>query len=285
MVWLKDTSMVESPDMARIVRQALDEDVGSGDATSLSTLPADLQIRAAIVARAPGVIAGIAPASEVFVQLDPAVVVDALLADGRLVEAGSRLAEIIGPAAAVLAGERTALNFLQRMSGIATLTRAYVDSVAGTGAVILDTRKTAPGLRMLDKAAVRAGGGQNHRMGLFDMVLIKDNHVDACGSIARAIARVRSGPYAALPLEVECRTEADVLEAVALAPDRILLDNMTVEQVRGCVALVARRVPLEVSGNISLDNVRSYAETGVAWISVGALTHSVRALDLSLHVM
>jgi nicotinate-nucleotide pyrophosphorylase (carboxylating) len=277
--------MVESPDMARIVRQALDEDVGSGDATSLSTLPADLQIRAAIVARAPGVIAGIAPASEVFVQLDPAVVVDALLADGRLVEAGSRLAEIIGPAAAVLAGERTALNFLQRMSGIATLTRAYVDSVAGTGAVILDTRKTAPGLRMLDKAAVRAGGGQNHRMGLFDMVLIKDNHVDACGSIARAIARVRSGPYAALPLEVECRTEADVLEAVALSPDRILLDNMTVEQVRGCVALVARRVPLEVSGNISLDNVRSYAETGVAWISVGALTHSVRALDLSLHVM
>jgi nicotinate-nucleotide pyrophosphorylase (carboxylating) len=122
-------------------------------------------------------------------------------------------------------------------------------------------------------------------MGLFDMVLIKDNHVDACGSIARAIARVRSGPYAALPLEVECRTEADVLEAVALSPDRILLDNMTVEQVRGCVALVARRVPLEVSGNISLDNVRSYAETGVAWISVGALTHSVRALDLSLHVM
>src|SRR5688572_7863634 len=285
MVWLKDTSMVESSDMARIVRQALAEDVGSGDATSLSTLPPGLQIRAAIVSKAPGVIAGIAAASEVFAQVDAAVVVDPLLADGSLVEAGSRIAEIIGPAAAVLAAERTALNFLQRMSGIATLTRAYVERVSGTGAVILDTRKTAPGLRMLDKQAVRAGGGQNHRMGLFDMVLIKDNHIDACGSIAGAIARVRSGPYATLPLEVECRTEADVLEAAALGPDRILLDNMTVEQVRGCVALVAGRVPLEVSGNISLDNVRSYAETGVTWISVGALTHSVRALDLSLRVM
>lgn len=277
--------MVESPDMARIVRQALAEDVGSGDATSLSTLPAHLQIRAAIVANAPGVIAGVAAASEVFAQLDPAVVVDPLLADGSLVEAGSRVADIRGAAAAVLAGERTVLNFLQRMSGIATMTRAYVDRVRGTGVVILDTRKTAPGLRMLDKEAVRAGGGQNHRMGLFDMVLIKDNHIDACGSISKAIARVRSGPYARLPLEVECRTEADVLEAAALAPDRILLDNMTVEQVRGCVALVAGRVPLEASGNISLDNVRSYAETGVTWISVGALTHSVRALDLSLQVM
>lgn len=277
--------MAESPDMAQIVRQALAEDVGSGDATSLSTLTSDLQLRATIVAKAPGVIAGITVASEVFAQLDAAVVVKPLLVDGNAVEAGSHIAELSGPAVAVLAGERTALNFLQRMSGIATLTRAYVDRVHGTGAVILDTRKTVPGLRMLDKEAVRAGGGRNHRMGLFDMVLIKDNHVDACGSIARAIARVRSGRYAALPLEVECRTEAEVQEAVALAPDRILLDNMTVEQVRRCVALVAGRVPIEVSGNVSLDNVRAYAETGVTWISVGALTHSVRALDLSLQVM
>jgi nicotinate-nucleotide pyrophosphorylase (carboxylating) len=277
--------MVESPDMARIVRQALAEDVGSGDATSLSTLPPGLQVRAAIVAKAPGVIAGIAVAAEVFVQLDAAVCVEPLLDDGRCVEAGTRIAEVSGPAIAMLAGERTALNFLQRMSGIATVTRAYVDRVRGTGVVILDTRKTVPGLRMLDKQAVRAGGGQNHRMGLFDMVLIKDNHIDACGSIGAAIARVRSGPYAKLPLEVECRTAADVQEAVALAPDRILLDNMTVEQVRQCVALAGGRVPLEVSGNVSLENVRSYAETGVAWISVGALTHSVRALDLSLQVM
>lgn len=277
--------MADSSDMAQIVRQALAEDVGSGDATSLSTLPPDLQIRAAIVAKAPGVIAGMAVASEVFTQLDGAVVVQPLLADGRAVEAGSRVAEISGPAVAVLAGERTALNFLQRMSGIATLTREYVERVRGTGAVILDTRKTVPGLRMLDKEAVRAGGGQNHRMGLFDMVLIKDNHIDACGSIAAAVGRVRSGAHATLPLEVECRTEGHVQEALALGPDRILLDNMTVDQVRKCVALVAGLVPLEVSGNISLDNVRAYAETGVTWISVGALTHSVRALDLSLQVM
>ena len=277
--------MVERPDMAQIVRQALAEDVGSGDVTSLSTLPPDLKIRAAIVAKAPGVIAGIRVAAEVFTQLGPTVVVQPLLSDGRCVDAGARVAEISGPAIAVLAGERTALNFLQRMSGIATLTRDYVERVRGTGAIILDTRKTVPGLRMLDKEAVRAGGGQNHRMGLFDMVLIKDNHVDACGSISAAVARVRSGPHAALPMEVECRTEGDVQEAVALGPDRILLDNMTVEQVRQSVAIVAGRVPLEVSGSISLDNVRAYAETGVTWISVGALTHSVRALDLSLQVM
>lgn len=277
--------MVESSDMVAIVRRALAEDVGSGDATSLSTLPPGLQIRAALFAKAPGVIAGIPVASEVFAQLDAAVVVQPFVGEGSVVEAGSRIAEISGPAIAVLAGERTALNFLQRMSGIATLTRAYVDCVRGTGAAILDTRKTVPGLRMLDKEAVRAGGGQNHRMGLFDMVLIKDNHIDACGSIAAAIARVRSGPYATLLLEVECRTEADVEEALALEPDRILLDNMTVEQVRECVVLAAGRVPLEVSGNISLDNVRSYAEAGVTWISVGALTHSVRALDLSLQVI
>ena len=277
--------MIESPDMARIVRHALAEDVGAGDATSLSTLPPGLRIRAAIVAKAPGVIAGTSAVSEVFAQLDSGVVVEPLVTDGSLVATGSRIAEITGPAYAVLAGERTALNFLQRMSGIATATRAFVERVRGTGAIILDTRKTAPGLRMLDKQAVRAGGGQNHRMGLFDMVLIKDNHIDACGSITAAVARVRSGPSAGLPLEVECRTEADVLEAVALTPDRILLDNMTVEQVRGCVALVAGLVPLEVSGNISLDNIRPYAETGVTWISVGALTHSVRALDLSLQVM
>ncbi|HUR21004.1 MAG TPA: carboxylating nicotinate-nucleotide diphosphorylase [Vicinamibacterales bacterium] len=277
--------MTESPDMARIVRQALAEDVGSGDATSLSTLPPGLQIRAAIVAKASGVIAGLAVAAEVFAQLDPAVVMQLLIDDGSVVDAGDRIAEISGPAVAVLAGERTALNFLQRMSGIATTTRAYVARVRGTGVVILDTRKTAPGLRMLDKEAVRAGGGQNHRMGLFDMVLVKDNHIDACGSITKAVAQVRSGPYATLPLEVECRTAADVVEATALAPERILLDNMTVTQVRECVGLVAGRVPLEVSGNVSLENLRSYAETGVTWISVGALTHSVRALDLSLQLI
>lgn len=273
-----------SQDVARIVRLALAEDVGSGDVTSLSTLPAQLTVQARIVAKAPGVIAGLAVMVEVFSQLDPGVFVRPHVSDGGRVDTGAVVADISGPAIAVLAGERTALNFLQRMSGIATMTRAFVDRVQGTGVIILDTRKTAPGLRVIDKMAVRAGGGQNHRMGLFDMVLIKDNHVDACGSITEAVARVRRGPHAALPLEVECRNEADVLEAAALAPDRILLDNMSVAQVIQCVELVSGRVPLEVSGNISLDNIRAYAGTGVTWISVGALTHSVRALDLSLQV-
>ncbi|MEO6222631.1 MAG: carboxylating nicotinate-nucleotide diphosphorylase [Vicinamibacterales bacterium] len=277
--------MVASSDMARIVQLALAEDVGPGDATSLSTLTPESQIRARVVAKARGVIAGLEVFAESFTQLDPRVSVHAQVTDGDHVEVGTHVATIAGPAIALLSGERTALNFLQRMSGIATLTRAFVDRVQGTGARILDTRKTAPGLRVLDKIAVRAGGGQNHRMGLYDMLLIKDNHIDACGSIAEAITRVRRGPHAALPLEVECRTKDDVSEAVALAPDRILLDNMEVEQVRQCVAIVAGRVPLEVSGNITLDNVRAYAETGVAFVSVGALTHSVRALDLSLQVL
>jgi len=277
--------MFTAPDVAGIVRLALAEDVGSGDVTSLSTLPPELTIRARLVAKAPGVIAGLSVMSEVFAQLDPAVLVEPRVSDGDRLESGQLVADISGPALAVLAGERTALNFLQRMSGIATLTRAHVDRVQGTGVVILDTRKTAPGLRLLDKLAVRAGGGHNHRMGLFDMVLIKDNHIDACGSITEALARVSRGAHAGLPREVECRTESDVREALALSPDRILLDNMTVSQVRQCVALVAGRVPLEVSGNVSLDNIRDYADTGVAFISVGALTHSVRALDLSLQVL
>jgi len=277
--------MFIAPDVAGIVRVALAEDVGAGDVTSLSTLPPELTIRARLVAKAPGVIAGLSVMSEVFAQLDPAVLVEPRVSDGDRLESGQLVADISGPALAVLAGERTALNFLQRMSGIATLTRAHVDRVQGTGVVILDTRKTAPGLRLLDKLAVRAGGGHNHRMGLFDMVLIKDNHIDACGSITEAVTRVSHGAHAALPREVECRTESDVREALALSPDRILLDNMTVSQVRQCVALVAGRVPLEVSGNVSLDNIRDYADTGVAFISVGALTHSVRALDLSLQVL
>jgi len=277
--------MVVSLDMAQIVRQALSEDVGPGDATSLSILSQESQMAARVVAKARGVIAGLAVFTEVFTQLDPRACVKAHVRDGDPVDAGTSVADITGPAVVLLAGERTALNFLQRMSGIATMTREFVERVNGTGATILDTRKTAPGLRVLDKIAVRAGGGQNHRMGLYDMVLIKDNHIDACGSITEAVARVRRGPHAALPLEVECRTEADVRETVALAPDRILLDNMDVDQVRQCIEVVAGRVPLEVSGNISLDSVRAYAETGVAFISIGALTHSVRALDLSIKVL
>ena len=277
--------MTVTLDVAQIVQWALAEDVGSGDATSLSILPRDLQVRAHLIAKASGVIAGLDVATEVFTQLDARVSFQPMIHDGSAVEPGSKVAQVNGPAIGVLAGERTALNFLQRRSGIATATRAFVDRVRGTEAVILDTRKTAPGLRMLDKAAVRAGGGQNHRMGLHDMVLVKDNHIDACGSITAAVVRVRASEFATLPLEVECRTEDDVREAVGLGPDRILLDNMDVDQVQHCVDIVAGRVPLEVSGNVTLDNVGAYARTRVAFISVGALTHSVRALDLSLQVL
>jgi nicotinate-nucleotide pyrophosphorylase (carboxylating) len=276
--------MAVTPDVAQIVRLALDEDVGPGDATSLSTLPSDLAIRADVIAKASGVVAGLEVAAEVFAQLDPTLTFQPRIHDGSAVEPGHTVAEVNGQAAAILAGERTALNFLQRMSGIATVTRAFVDRVRGTDAVILDTRKTAPGLRMLDKAAVRAGGGQNHRMGLYDMVLVKDNHIDACGSITAAVACVRASEFATLPLEVECRTADDVREAAGLLPDRILLDNMDVDHVQHCVDIVAGRVPLEVSGNVTLENVAAYAGTGVAFISVGALTHSVHALDLSLTV-
>ena len=276
--------MVSIPDVGSIVRVALAEDVGSGDVTSVSILAPDRRVRGRVVAKAPGVVAGLTVAAEVFAQVDARITWTPKVGDGARVAPGDVVATLEGPAAGILAGERTALNFLQRMSGIATATRAFVDRVQGTGATILDTRKTAPGLRVLDKMAVRAGGGRNHRMGLFDMVLIKDNHIDACGSIPEAVARVRRHAGATLPIEVECRTPADVDVCLPLALDRLLLDNMSVTDVRACVALAAGTVPLEASGNITLDNVREYAETGVGFISVGALTHSVRALDLSLLV-
>ncbi len=267
------------------IRFALAEDVGTGDVTSLATLPADLRLSARVVAKADGVIAGLDVAAQVWAQVDPRIVWTPKVLDGVAVRAGDLVATVDGPAIGILTGERTMLNFVQRMSGIATMTRRFVDAVQGTGAIVLDTRKTAPGLRVLDKTAVRIGGGQNHRMGLFDMVLIKDNHIDACGGIEAAVARVRAHAVGAtLPIEVECRTRADVATCLPLAVDRLLLDNMSVADVRACVDLVAGAVPLEVSGNVTLDNIRVYAETGVTFISVGALTHSVRALDLSLLV-
>jgi len=272
------------PDIVRIVRTALAEDVGIGDVTSLAILPPDLRIHALVIARRAGVVAGLEVAQGIFLEVDGGIACGLHVVDGAAVAAGAVIAEVDGPAVSVLTAERTALNVLQRMSGIATLTRQFVDRVAGTGAVILDTRKTAPGLRTLDKMAVRAGGGRNHRLGLFDMVLIKDNHIDACGTIGEAVARVRRSADPALPVEVECRTLAHVLEALPLGADRLLLDNMTPAQVRECVEAVAGRVPLEVSGNITLATVRDYAVTGVAYISVGALTHSVQALDISLVV-
>jgi nicotinate-nucleotide pyrophosphorylase (carboxylating) len=268
-------------DLITCIRTALEEDVGTGDATTNSIVPQDASLRGKILAKQSGVVAGLSIAAAVFTQIDPHVNFSPTVADGARVTDRTILATVDGPARALLTGERTALNFLGRMSGIATLTRQFVDAVAGTGVRILDTRKTVPGLRMLDKLAVQLGGGENHRIGLFDMILIKDNHIDFAGSITAAVERARSAGTD-LEIEVEARTLADVSEALSLGVKRILLDNMTVETMKGAVSLNAGRAKLEASGNVTLENVAEVARTGVNYISVGALTHSAKVFDVSL---
>jgi len=271
-----------------LLRRALDEDIGPGDVTTDWIIPAGQQSQAIISAKAAGVIAGLDVAGKVFRLLDARttfqqrIVFTPLLADGAAVKAQDVVARIAGPTRGILSAERVTLNFLQHLSGIATLTRAFVEAVAGTQAVILDTRKTTPGLRMLEKYAVRVGGGTNHRIGLYDMVLIKDNHIDAAGSITEAVRRVRERNRAGLLIEVETRNLDEVREALAWGVDRILLDNMSCDMMCQAVALSNGRVPLEASGNVTLANVRQIAETGVDYISSGSLTHSAKALDLSL---
>lgn len=268
-------------DIITSIRAALEEDIGTGDATTNTIVPVEASLRGKILAKQPGVVAGLAVASAVFQQLNPAVNFTLAVADGSTVTHRSVLAKVDGPARALLTGERTALNFLGRMSGIATLTRQFVDAVSGTGVQILDTRKTAPGLRMLDKLAVHLGGGGNHRIGLFDMILIKDNHIDFAGSITEAVERARSGETD-LEIEVEARTLEDVSEALSLGVKRILLDNMTISLMKQAVTLNAGRAKLEASGNITIENVSEVARTGVNYISVGALTHSAKVFDVSL---
>ena len=268
-------------DISQCIQRALEEDIGSGDATTDSIVPAGATLRGRIVAKQDGIVAGLTVANEVFRTLNPRITFDAGVEDGSRVTKGTVLAELSGDARALLTGERTALNFLGRMSGIATLTRQFVDAVSETTAAILDTRKTAPGLRTLDKLAVRLGGGQNHRTGLFDMVLIKDNHIDFAGSITAAVERVRAGGVA-LPIEVETRTLDNVREALELGVERILLDNMAPETMREAVNIANGRAKLEASGNVTLENVLEVAQTGVDFISVGALTHSPRVFDMSL---
>jgi nicotinate-nucleotide pyrophosphorylase (carboxylating) len=264
-----------------VVRVALAEDVGSGDVTTESVVPADVRCRATLVLEEPGVVCGVDAVRAVFAALDQDVSVEALLDEGaRVTEVPAHVAAIEGPARAVLTGERTALNLFGRLCGIATLTARYVDLVAGTGARILDTRKTTPGLRALEKYAVRCGGGTNHRFGLHDAVLLKENHLRIAGGIAPAVAAARNGR----PVEVEAETLEEVDEALDAGADRILLDNMTPEQVRLAVERVGGRARLEASGGISLATVRAYAESGVDFVSVGALTHSARSLDISLEV-
>jgi nicotinate-nucleotide pyrophosphorylase (carboxylating) len=266
--------------IADLVARALAEDVGDGDVTTLSTVPETARGRARVTQKAPGVIFGIELAQAVFAQLDPDAAVESLVPEGVWREGGPVLS-VEGSARAILTGERTALNFLQRLSGIATLTARCVQAVEGTGARILDTRKTTPGLRALEKAAVAAGGATNHRAGLYDAILIKENHAALAGGVGAAVRQARrQAPD--LPLEVECRTPAEVEEALAAGAPRILLDNMTVEELRAAVRQVDGRAELEASGGVTLETLRDIAGTGVQFISVGALTHSAPALDLSL---
>jgi len=263
------------------IRRALAEDIGAGDVTTNSIVPENASLRGRIVAKQTGIVAGLTVAQAVWRELNPAVGFTAKVDDGSRVESRTVLAEVAGPARALLTGERVALNFLGRMSGIATLTRQFVDAVVGTKAVILDTRKTVPGLRLADKLAVELGGGQNHRTGLWDMALIKDNHIDFAGSITAAVRRVRDAGVTA-PIEVEARTVAHVREALALGVEQILLDNMTLDVMREAVHITAGRAKLEASGNVTLANVLEVARTGVDYISVGALTHSAKVFDVSL---
>lgn len=266
----------------RVVAAALAEDVGVGDVTSEATIPEQAVGTAEILLRERGVVCGLTAAEAVFRALDPGVVFEPLVEEGALLEQPGPVARVAGPLRAILAGERTALNLLGRLSGIATLTRRYVDAVAGTGVAILDTRKTTPGLRLLEKHAVACGGGRNHRLGLWDGVLVKDNHLRAAGSLAAAVERVRAASE--LPVEVECETLEQVAEALAAGADAILLDNMGPGELRAAVRLAGGRARLEASGGVTLENVRAVAETGVDEISVGALTHSARSLDVSLEL-
>jgi len=266
-----------------LVRSALDEDGAFNDLTTIATVVSDRRARATLVARDRGVVAGVALALEAFRLLDGKVSIRVDVEDGMSVEAGSPVLVLSGHARSLLSAERVALNFMQRLSGIASLTRRYVDAVRGTKAQILDTRKTTPGWRPLEKYAVRAGGGRNHRMDLASSVLIKDNHLNAVeGDVALAVRRARELAPPGTQIEVECDRLEQVLAAVEARADVIMLDNMPTTSMAECVRLVDRRALLEASGGVNLNTVRAIAETGVDWISVGALTHSAPALDLAL---
>ncbi len=267
-----------------IVTMALQEDLGNGDVTSEATVPADRRCSAVIVARSSGILAGVEVVQSLFRTVDPDIHVEILVADGTPVVAPFDLVTVEGPARSVLAAERTALNLLGRMCGVATLTGAYVAAVAGTSARILDTRKTMPGMRALDKYAVACGGGVNHRMGLYDAFLIKDNHLRVAGGVTRAISLARAA-QPDLDITVEVETLDQLQEALGCAAERIMLDNMPIELMRQAVAIVAGRAEVEASGGITLDTIREVALTGVDVISVGAITHSAKWLDVSMEIM
>jgi nicotinate-nucleotide pyrophosphorylase (carboxylating) len=274
-------SAVEGPALVELVGRALAEDVGVGDVTSEATVPTDARARARIVQKADGVIYGLEPALVAFRLMDPGLSVEDRGAEGEWREAGALVLVVSGNARALLAAERTALNFLGRLSGVATATARAVAALEGTGARVLDTRKTTPGLRALEKAAVAAGGGTNHRAGLYDAVLIKENHIAVAGGVGAAVVAARRHAPG-LSIEVEVRDGAEIEDALAAGAPRLLLDNMSVEALRAAVAQVAGRAELEASGGVTLETLRAVGSTGVDFVSMGALTHSASALDLSL---
>jgi nicotinate-nucleotide pyrophosphorylase (carboxylating) len=267
-----------------VVERAVEEDLGSGDCSTAALFPEPARARAIVLAKQAGIVAGLPVAELVFHLLDENLTWQPCKQDGDRIREGETVAELAGSVRAILTGERTALNFLQRMSGIATLTSRFVEAVAGSHAKILDTRKTAPGLRVLDKSAVRAGGGLNHRFGLYDGVLLKDNHLRAAGGIERAVRAVRDRLPCRYQIEVEVTNMAEAEEALRAGAEIILLDNMPLAEMKKAVEWIQGRVLVEASGGIALENVREVAATGVDRISVGALTHSVKALDMSLEV-
>ena len=274
--------MIAGFDLSDFVLRVLAEDLGvGGDVTSAATIDADARFVASMNCREPIVVAGIEIAAAFFRQLDPAVQIGMPVSDGERLEPGTELMSLEGNARAMLSAERSALNTLQHLSGIATLTRRYVDAIAGTGAILLDTRKTIPGLRPLDKYAARMGGAENHRMRLDDGVLIKDNHVAVNGGVAEAVRRARAAETG-LPVQVEVDRIDQIEPALAAGADRLLLDNMAPPQLREAVALVAGRVPLEASGGVNLQTIRAIAEAGVTYVSVGRITQSAPAVDIGL---
>jgi nicotinate-nucleotide pyrophosphorylase (carboxylating) len=274
---------VDGAELTALVRRALDEDVGAGDVTTEATVAAGARARATIFQKAPGAVYGLDAAEMAFSLLDPGARCERLVDEGVWNDEGPPVLAVEGSARALLTGERTALNFLGHLSGVATMAALAVRAVEGTGARVLDTRKTTPGLRALEKAAVAAGGARNHRAGLYDAILVKENHIAAAGSITRAVALARAAaPALAETLEVEVRNAEEIAEALAAGVTRLLLDNMDDASLRAAVAQVAGRAQLEASGGVTLATLRTRAETGVEWISMGALTHSVPSLDLSM---
>jgi nicotinate-nucleotide pyrophosphorylase (carboxylating) len=283
----KNNTRIFNMSIEEIIRKALEEDLGNGDHTSLATIPPEALGKSKLLIKEKGILAGVSIAKQVYLQLDPSVSFEIVLNDGSQVNPGDIAFYISGPSRSILSGERLALNFMQRMSGIATATSHLVRLIEGTGAKILDTRKTTPLLRELEKTAVRLGGGENHRMGLYDMIMIKDNHVDFAGGIRQAIEAVNSYLNRKTPeelkIEIEVRNFKELEEVLNVGKvDRIMLDNFSPADLEKAVRMIAGRFETEASGGINSDNIRKYAETGVDYISVGALTHHIKSLDMSL---